>query len=386
MRDRQSATPRASTKRLGRRPRLNGLRGLAILMVMAFHAARGRVLLGGFIGVDLFFVLSGFLITTLLIDEFAATARISLRKFYARRALRLFPALVPFLAACLLILVRVHGDLRALMARFLLATAFYCANLFEAYGHLLYWAHTWSLSEEEQFYLLWPALLILLLRSRLTPRAIATTTAAIFLLASLARIVAWRYGPHAGDSRFGFFSPFTHADGLVLGCLLGQLFAWDLLPEGKRAHRVLGTASLASLAYLVAAFVRISQSSAFLYEGGFTLIAVACALLLLEALRPSPLGLFRLLDWRPLRYTGEISYGLYIWNPVFLFNYPGSAFNPVVGIGLTFAAAAMSFRWIETPALRFKSRFAPTPHQAAVVIEPAAPAPPDPVTAASEQP
>jgi peptidoglycan/LPS O-acetylase OafA/YrhL len=360
-------------QRLGRRSLLNGLRGLAILMVLAFHAARGRALLGGYAGVDLFFVLSGFLITTLLIDEFATTARISLPKFYARRALRLFPALAPFLIASLVIFVRVHGDLRALMGRFLLATTFYCANFFEAHGHLLYWAHTWSLSAEEQFYLLWPALLILLLRSRLPPRAIAATTAVIFLLASLARVVAWRYGPQAGDSRFAFYSPFTHADGLVLGCLLGQLFAWNLLPEGKLARRVFGGASLAALAYLVGVFVRIPQSSAILYEGGFTLIAVACALLLLEALQPSPLGLFRLLEWRPLRYTGEISYGLYIWNPVFLFNYPGTAFNPVVATVLTFAVAAASFRWVEAPALRFKRRFAPASHQVEVVIEPAAP-------------
>ena len=80
-------------------------------------------------------------------------------------------------------------------------------------------------------------------------------------------------------------------------------------------------------------------------------------------------------DWRPLRYTGEISYGLYLWNPVFLFNYPGSAFNPMLATVLTFAVAAVSFRWLERPALRYKGRFAPVPHQADVVVEPATPEP-----------
>lgn len=370
-------------QRVGRRPRLNGLRGFAILMILAFHATRrGDVLPGAYVGVEIYFVLSGYLITALLIDEFATTGRISFPRFFARRALRLFPPLLPFFAACLLILLRVHDGLHTLMVRFLVATVGYCANIFLAFGHDLYWAHSWSLSAEEQFYLLWPALLFVLLRRGFSPRTVTAVTAAAFVLVSLPRVLLWRYGGHAGDSRFAFYSPFTHADGLLLGCLLGQLFAWNLIPDGPRARRLIAGAGVVSFAFVLAVFARVSTSSSFLYDGGFTLIGLACAFLVLGSLQSAPAAPFRLLDWRPLRYTGEISYGLYLWNPLFLFNYPGTAFNPVLATALTFAVAAASFRWIETPALRRKGRFAAAAHQAAVVVEPAASEPP--ITAAQE--
>jgi peptidoglycan/LPS O-acetylase OafA/YrhL len=363
-------------RQVGRRPRLNGLRGFAILMILAFHATRrNHVLPGAYVGVEIYFVLSGFLITALLIDEFATTGRISFPRFFARRALRLAPPLLPFFAASLLILLRVHDGLRTLMERFLIATVGYCANIFLAFGHNLYWAHSWSLSAEERFYLVWPALLFLLLRSRLSPRVVTAATAAAFILASLPRVLLWRYGGYAGDSRFAFYSPFTHADGLLLGCLLGQFFAWNLIPDRPSARRMIGGAGAASLAFVLAVFVWVPTSSGFLYDGGFTLIALACALLVLGSLQGSPVAPFRLLDWRPLRYTGKISYGLYLWNVVFLFNYPGTAFNPVLATALTFAVAAASFRWIETPALRRKGHFAAVAHQTDVVIEPAAPEP-----------
>ena len=345
-------------------------------MVLAFHASRQSAFPGAYVGVEIYFVLSGFLITALLIDEFATNGRISFPKFYARRALRLFPAIVPFLLACLAIYVRVHDELRAQMARYLFATVFYCANIFEAYGHPLYWAHTWSLSAEEQFYLLWPALLVVLLWSRLPPRAVAGVTFAVLVAAALARVVAWNIGAHQGDSRFGFYSPFTHADGLLIGCLLGELYAWNLLPVAGRLRAAIRLSGLPALGVVIAVLFAVPSDSRFLYEGGFTLATVACALVVLGALEEEPQPPFRLLGWRPLRYVGEISYALYIWNPLFLFNYPGSAINPVLGTALTFAAAAASFHWIEIPALRLKRRFAPVPHQADVVVEPA-PLPPE---------
>ncbi|MEP6976918.1 MAG: acyltransferase [Thermoleophilia bacterium] len=187
----------------------------------------------GFVGVDLFFVLSGFLITALLLEEWDSAGRISLRRFYVRRALRLFPALGLFLLACLAIYARVDGGLQTLMGRFLLATTFYVANIVQAGGTQLYWAHTWSLSAEEQFYVVWPALLILLLRSRAPRGLVAGVTGGLFVAASALRVILWHV-PYVGDVGAVLYSPFTHADGLLLGCLLGQLYAWDLLPRGER--------------------------------------------------------------------------------------------------------------------------------------------------------
>jgi peptidoglycan/LPS O-acetylase OafA/YrhL len=198
----------------------------------------------------------------------------------------------------------------------------------------------------------------------------------MLVVATLARTVAWNVGAHAGDSRYAFYSPFTHADGLLSGCLLGELYTWNRLPATGPLRRLVRAAAVPALAVALAFLFVVSSDSAFLYEGGFTLAVVACAVVVLAALDDdAPLFPFRLLDLRPLRYVGEISYGLYIWNPVFLFNYPGSALNAVLGTALTFGVAAASFRWIEAPALRLKSRFAPVAHQAEVVVEPAAPGP-----------
>jgi peptidoglycan/LPS O-acetylase OafA/YrhL len=342
-----------------------------MLMVLAFHATRQATFTGAFVGVEMFFVLSGFLITTLLIDEFASAGRVSLTKFYARRALRLFPALILFLGACLVIYARVNGGLETLMTRFLVATTFYCANLFEAFGHHLYWAHTWSLSAEEQYYLVWPILLVIMLRARLSPRLIVLLTAAAFVAASIPRIILWRYGAHHEDVAFVFYSPFTHADGLLLGCLLGELYAWDLLPSGEAWRRAVGAGAVASLAISVVVLFTLSRDSAALYDGGYSLVFLSCAVLILGCIERDPARPLRLLEWRPLTYTGEISYGLYLWNPLFLFNYPGSAINPFIAVVLSVGVAAASFRWVEKPALQLKSRFTPVRHQQPVVVEPA---------------
>jgi peptidoglycan/LPS O-acetylase OafA/YrhL len=355
---------------LGRRPRLNGLRGVAILMIVGFHATRERYLPGGFVGVDLFFVLSGFLITALLLEEWDSAGRISLRRFYVRRALRLFPALGLFLLACLAIYARVDGSLQTLMGRFLLATTFYVANIVQAGGTELYWAHTWSLSAEEQFYVVWPALLILLLRSRAPRGVVVGVTGGLFAAASALRVVLW-HGPFAGDVGAALYSPFTHADGLLLGCLLGQLFIWDLLPRAEWWRRGVAVAAAVSAVLLAVVLATVHPAADWLYDGGYSLIVLAGGAILLTALDERVAAPVRALGWRPLTYTGQISYALYLWNPLFLFNYPGSAFNPVVGVVLAYAVSAASFRFVETPALRLKSRFAGVRHQAAVVVEPA---------------
>lgn len=355
---------------LGRLPRLNGLRGVAILMIVAFHATHERYVPGGFVGVDVFFVLSGFLITALLLDEWESAGRISLRRFYVRRVLRLFPALGVFLLVCLAIYARVDDGLQTLMGRFILATTLYVANIVQAGGTQLYWAHTWSLSAEEQFYVVWPALLILLLRSRAPRSLVAGVTAGLFVTASALRVILW-HGPYAGDVGAVLYSPFTHADGLLLGCLLGQLYAWDLLPRGERWRRGVALAAAVSAVLLAIVLATVHPATRWLYDGGYSLVVLAAGAILLAALDERPSLPVRALAWRPLTYTGEISYALYLWNPLFLFNYPGTTFNPVVGVALAYAVSAASFRFVETPALRLKSRFAGVRHQAAVVVEPA---------------
>jgi peptidoglycan/LPS O-acetylase OafA/YrhL len=360
-------------RRLGRRAEFNGLRGVWILAIVLYHATNERFVRGALIGVDMFFLLSGFLITALLLDEYSNTGRISLRNFYMRRILRLFPALLLFLAGCLAIYVRVHGDLRDLMTRFLLATGLYFANIAESTGHSLYWAHTWTLSAEEQFYLVWPALLIVLFRSRLSRPQIVAATVGLALTSAVLRAAFWRYGPMAGNDQFAYYNPATHADSLLLGCALGQLFAWNLIPSSPRWRTPLQVTAAGCGLIMVGVTALVNPRSPWLYQGGLLLIIVLTCFFFIGCFDENPSWPFRPLRWAPFVYIGQISYGLYLWNPVFLFNYPGDALHPVVGVALALGVSVLSFHLVEAPALRLKSRFATVRHQKPVVVEPASP-------------
>jgi hypothetical protein len=208
--------PIPAVKRLGYAPALDGLRGVAIALVMLHHA---DVLPGGYIGVDVFFVLSGFLITTLLLEERAAQGRISLRGFYRRRARRILPALITLLLGYLVVVALAGGSgIRAVALG-----GFFTGNAVQAFANPnplaqngLGLAHLWSLAEEEQFYLLWPVVLILLARTRRLIPALATI---------LAVALVWRGVLAAEGASFYriYYGPDTHADGLLAGALLAAL-------------------------------------------------------------------------------------------------------------------------------------------------------------------
>ena len=171
---------------LGYRPALDGLRGVAVLAVMVYHSGLIR---GGFLGVDVFFTLSGFLITTLLLEEYARTGTLAIGRFYIRRALRLLPALVAFLIFWGgVILTRIPSEYWSVLGGYLLGVLGYVANWLYIYWRPLgVFSHTWSLAIEEQFYLVWPVLLFLLLRwVRRAPWIVAG------LLAAAAGSLAWR--------------------------------------------------------------------------------------------------------------------------------------------------------------------------------------------------
>ena len=179
--------------RLGYRPELDGLRGLAVLAVMAYHCDLRRIVPGGFLGVDLFFVLSGFLITALLMREHQQTGRIHLPRFYLRRALRLLPALFVMLAVCCVwAALRTKPDRAAVIYQAALLTACHAANGAACWSvpmDLL--SHAWSLSLEEQFYVAWPVLLVLLLRFGATHRRIAWLVGTGIAASALVRAALW---------------------------------------------------------------------------------------------------------------------------------------------------------------------------------------------------
>ena len=346
-------------RRLGHEPVLDAIRGIAILLVLARHS--GGILPGGALGVDLFFVLSGFLITSLLLNEWSGSGRLSLGAFYRRRALRLFPALFAMLAVFVVVSSLLLALGRSSAARFGgdvadagLGVAYVLNFVLAASGSIPADSlrPLWSLAQEEQFYLVWPVLLLVMLRTRLSPRTIAFVLAALF-----AALVSYRMALALSGAPIHrlWFAPDTHADPIVLGCLAGVAYSYGLL------RRVPSWLPLTLLVPAALTLATLDTYDRVLYTVPLPLFSVTCAVLLLAVLTTPESRLAWALNLRPLRALGRISYGLYLWQlPIF------AAFGWVLGLPITFAVALISFRYIEKPFLRLKAqgrapRTAPAP-------------------------
>ncbi|MCW2600194.1 MAG: hypothetical protein JWM02_2023 [Frankiales bacterium] len=327
------------------RPSLDGLRALAITLVMAEHAQIGLARAGG-LGVDVFFVLSGYLITGLLAGEHARTQRIRFGAFYLRRATRLYPALLALVTVGGVVLwLELKTPWRHLAKAGLIA-ATYLTDLF-SFGHGSTWAlwgHTWSLAVEEHFYLLWPPVLLLLLRRG--SRVAAKWWALAGAVAGVVVVVALAVPGHAGPPTF-YFQPHAHAGALLLGCAVALTPAWPAWSKNLTAPALLGLLALilVSPSPVHASYYRVSLPLAWLLT--------AALLVGLEA----ESGLSRALAWRPWRRIGVISYGLYLYHQLVFF---------VVGRHLTashravvvteflvcFVVADLSYRFLEAPIRR----------------------------------
>jgi peptidoglycan/LPS O-acetylase OafA/YrhL len=351
-------------RRLGRTPQLDGLRGLAVLVVVVFHAngvltpLRTQYLPNGFLGVDLFFVLSGFLITALLIGEHDRKQSISFGRFYRRRAMRLLPALLLLLLAHGIYVLIVGAD-RSLELDTDLAAVFYYMNWWVVAGRAINsdLGHLWTLSIEEQFYLVWPlALLGLLLLLRAVRRL--SVIVAILLVgiggAVLLRIFLWNAGTPAIQI---YIRTDARADSLLIGAMLAILWAHDKLPK-----RGLAVAATLATAFVVVILTRpIGLRVPFFYYGGYTAVAFAFAVIILAALESQWFGNV-VLRLGPLCAIGIVSYSLYLWHlPVFAaVSRAGTTWSPaaryVVAFGVTAAATAASWFLLERPVLRWKDR------------------------------
>jgi peptidoglycan/LPS O-acetylase OafA/YrhL len=288
-------------------------------------------------------VLSGFLITTLLVNEWDTSGAISRRGFYRRRALRLFPALAAVLVLGTALALLYHGASRTAMIAFVLFTAGYVANVGVALGAPLYWVFTWSLAAEEQFYLVWPAALIAALRRDVDRRRLA-----VWLLAAAA--LSWALSAElqfAGAHGIAFYSPVTRASGILCGCAAGVLFASGRLPQ--LSPRV----GLAGLACYLAAVFTIGPNSPLSVLVAIPVAAVAGTLVVCAATNERGTWL-AWLAWRPLAYIGTISYAMYLWNSIIFDNLHG--LPRIFGIPLTIAAAAASMWLIERRFLARENR------------------------------
>lgn len=343
---------------------LDGLRGVAVLLVVAYHALPER-LPGGFVGVDVFFVLSGFLITALLLRERERTGTVRLRSFWVRRVRRLVPALLVMLtfvsAATLMVGHETGSGLRSQVVGALTWTSNWI-QIHQGWSYsdqhlppLL--NHLWSLGIEEQFYVLWPLLLLAALV--VLKRRVSLYAVAALALVSIALMAFWYRG---GDPNRAYMGLDSHAFGLLLGAALALSTASHLLrpsageptsASATRRRTVLGGLGLAGI---VAFAVLVAWNSDANFLGGLGLASLASVAVIHAAANPGPVA--SVLGWAPLRWLGERSYGLYLWHwplivcAVRLAPPTDAEVAGCLAVAVAVVVSALSYRWVEVPMCR----------------------------------
>jgi peptidoglycan/LPS O-acetylase OafA/YrhL len=356
-----------AVRTIGFVPAFDGLRAIAVLFILDVHitgtflpSIRSTFLPGGFLGVDIFFVLSGFLITAILLREFERTRTIKMGRFYLGRVLRLVPALVAFAVVHLLWAwsIGIPGDQeRPALAGSVTYLSNWGISAFKVPGGLLGGppglGHLWSLAVEEQFYLVWPLIFFVSLALFRRRQVSLAVTGALIVIVAVHRAAA--YTPGLGWLALYSRTDFR-ADSLLVGAFAAQLWVCGWLPKrGLKALAWLGVA-------VVAVSLLVAQDSAkWLYLGGYTGIALAVAFVLLAIVETDWVG-SRLLSWRGLCALGVVSYGFYIWHPLAfaMVAYYGKHWATVVqivaGVALAVALTLASWYLVERPFLRIKDR------------------------------
>jgi peptidoglycan/LPS O-acetylase OafA/YrhL len=371
-------------QKLGYQPALDGLRALSVMAVIAYHADL-RWIPGGFLGVEVFFVVSGYLITALMLDEHAASGRISLAGFYRRRARRLLPALLVMLAAACFAVLMWRPDAAVPFRRDLPAALLYGSNwwqLFDAQGYFAALGrppvlrHLWSLAIEEQWYLLWPLLLIGLLRlTKGATRALTVAVIAVAAASATAFMVLWTSSDPDSANRV-YLGTDTRASGLLLGAALAlsgwpnQLWRTRGANNGELNHRavqvkvvrralfvrqslpLVGAAGMAALIWLMAS---VDAYGPTLYRGAMLATSLASVAVVAAVVSRSGGPVRIALGWKPLVLIGERSYGLYLFHwPIFvLLRRQDIDLNRWVLLTIQLAATAalteLSLRYVERP-------------------------------------
>ena len=344
-------------------PGIDAMRALAVLAVFGYHAGLDWVP-GGFLGVDVFFVISGYLITSLLLREFRSTDHIALGRFWLRRARRLLPAVGVLIAVAMIVSAIAEPDKIDTIRGDAISSLFYFANwhfiyehtsYFEQFGRPSLFTHLWSLSVEEQFYLFWPLVFAagmkIFGRGRLLLGVIAGAVASVAL--------AWILFDPGHDASRIYYGTDTHAVGLLAGVALAMVWS----PVQLRTHKsfgplvgpILDAVGVVALGYLILSFAHVHDYDLALWHGGYAWIAIATVLLLAAVAHPAA-RLGGILGQPALLWLGLRSYSFYLWHwPVLVMTRPGVDINLPRGILIPLqllaclALADLSYRFVELP-------------------------------------
>ncbi len=351
-------------------PGLDGLRAIAVLAVIAFHLGFGWAP-GGLLGVGIFFTLSGYLISDLLLAQLSARGRIKLGQFWLGRARRLLPALFVMLAI-VVAWVTIFGPAQPDQFRKAVVSAvFYVNNWQQIFANVSYFArfapegplnHLWSLSVEEQFYILWPFLLLLgvkLVHERPLPSGIRPRLAVLTLVLALIATIemAILYHPTFDPSRI-YYGTDTRAGGLLFGAALAMVWpsrrlSRRITPQARKTLDGIGVLGLLIIAIMI---WQVGEFDSFLYRGGFVVLSLATVMVLMPLAHPAcRLGV--ILGMKPLRWIGVRSYAIYLWQTPVIILTATNAQNPqdesllrkVLQVAAIFAISAISWRFIEEP-------------------------------------
>jgi peptidoglycan/LPS O-acetylase OafA/YrhL len=370
----QDLLPRQVPKRLPYMPGIDGLRAIAVIAVVLYHAQFGFIP-GGFLGVEVFLVISGYLITSLLLLERVQTGGNDLKRFWLRRARRLLPALGVLLILVVTAALAFAPDALYRLDQDVLGALTYSTNwvsifrqesYFEAFARPPVLRHLWSLAVEEQFYLIFPliftgGMLVLSRRSSgygQTARRFMAT-AAVGAIASTA-LMWFLFVPYEDPTRV-YFGTDTRASGLLIG--VGLAFLWQPWRFTRKLRErgvvILNSAGFITLALLTLMLLRMGEYDPWLYRGGFLVTSLLTATVIAVTVHPQGL-LNPVLGNRALVWVGKRSYGLYLYHwPIFVFLRPGVdvswGFWPTfaVQMALTLAITEASYRWIEQPIRRY---------------------------------
>ncbi|MBA3288388.1 MAG: acyltransferase [Acidimicrobiia bacterium] len=358
---------------MGYQPGLDGVRALSVVAVILYHAGFPWMH-GGFFGVEVFFVVSGFLITSLLLDERVTAGSVTLRQFWLRRARRLLPALLAVLAAVAVwALVFGSPDQRWQLRRDLPWALAYGGNWGQIAGDVPYYAgdppllrHLWSLAIEEQFYLLWPLAFVALTATVRRRTSIAKGVAAVAV--GLMVLTFWL---HRGFGRldvlggvdrvnFMYLSTFTRASGLLLG--VAAAFVWQPWrtaradrPSDAAVGRRLDVAGAIAVALLGCIAATASLTAGYVYQWLLALVSLLSLVVVLVVVHPAASRIRRTFGWRPLVAVGRRSYGLYLWHwPIFVFAGAthGSVARVAGALAITAVVSELCYRYVETPIRR----------------------------------